>query len=76
MFTWGSIGRASLCRDDLYERLPGETQEVWPVQYCAEVDAVAQAMNDGESFDDLVQKTVNRSGGNYPPCKNCEQWVP
>lgn len=54
---------------------PLETR--WPVDNCGEVDVAAKAMRLGSKLEDLVIRTVHTKDGTlFPPCDNCNHWVP
>jgi hypothetical protein len=63
---------------DLLAKLPDPPIEKrWAVTNCGEVDVASQAMGSGSKLEDLVIRTVHAKDGTiYPPCDNCEYWVP
>jgi len=63
---------------DLLAKLPDPPIEKrWAVTNCGEVDVASQAMGSGSRLEDLVIRTVHAKDGTiYPPCDNCEYWVP
>jgi RHS repeat-associated protein len=58
---------------DLRARMPASSLEEWPVNNCAEFDALNKALHDGASLDNLEMATVRVASGKAEPrCKNCK----
>ena len=61
----------------LRQVLPATTLESWSVTNCSEVSAATSAINNGSRLEDLVIRTVRtKESMAYPPCRNCQTWLP
>jgi len=74
----GHSKHTTLVSAELLAKLPDPPRENrWAVTNCGEVDVASQAMASGSKLEDLVIRTVHAKDGSiYPPCDNCEYWVP
>jgi hypothetical protein len=63
---------------ELVAKLPDPPPEKrWSVTNCGEIEAASKAMEAGSRFEDLVIRTVRtESGVLFPPCQNCDYWLP
>ena len=67
-----SGARPDVISPDLKAKIPSESFEDWPVNNCAEFDAVNKAMLDGADINDLEVATVKvKTGEPFPRCQNC-----
>lgn len=74
----GHSGHNTPVPHELVAKLPDPPPEKrWAVTNCGEVEAASKAIEAGSRLEDLVIRTVRtRVDELYPPCENCDQWVP
>lgn len=73
----GTSGESVAVPEALRCRLPDPSLEPWSAANCAEVAACSRAINAGANLDDLITYTVRtRTGEYFPPCRNCQVWLP
>jgi hypothetical protein len=70
----GDLGAPPMGMEDV---LPKPSLEPWDPWNCAEVAACGKALAAGSRLEDLIVATVRTLTGDvFPPCDNCQAWLP